>query len=64
MWSYHDKQIKRLKQVYNKASKQTQNRIQELIDTFNFNFDSKSFVFLYFFSSSKFSIVNFVFNCA
>ena len=40
IWSYHDKQIKRLKQVYNKASKQTQNRIQELIDTFNFDFDT------------------------
>lgn len=40
IWSYHDKQIKRLKQVYNKANKQTQNRIQELIDTFNFNFDT------------------------
>nr|DAI88297.1 MAG TPA: VIP2 [Caudoviricetes sp.] len=36
MWKQHDDYMKQLKQLYNKTSKQTQNRLQELFDTFNF----------------------------
>ena len=36
MWEQHDNYMKQLKQIYNKTSKQTQNRLQELFDTFNF----------------------------
>ena len=36
MWEQHDKYMKQLKLLYNKTSKQTQNRLQELFDTFNF----------------------------
>lgn len=36
MWEQHDHYMKQLKQLYNKTSKQTQNRLQELFDTFNF----------------------------
>ena len=36
MWEQHDNYIKQLKQLYNKTSKQTQNKLQELFDTFNF----------------------------
>lgn len=36
MWEQHDKYIKQLKQLYNKTSKQTQNKLQEIFDTFNF----------------------------
>ena len=36
MWEQLDNYMKQLKQLYNKTSKQTQNRLQELLDTFNF----------------------------
>ena len=36
MWEQHDNYMKQLKQIYNKISKQTQNRLQEIFDTFNF----------------------------
>jgi len=36
MWEQHDNYMKQLKQLYNKTSKQTQNRLQEIFDTFNF----------------------------
>jgi hypothetical protein len=36
MWKVHDNYIRQLKQLYNKTSKQTQNRLQEIFDTFNF----------------------------
>ena len=36
MWEQHDNYMKQLKQLYNKTSKRTQNRLQELFDTFNF----------------------------
>lgn len=36
IWNYHDTKMQELKQLYNKTSKQTQNRLQELFDTFNF----------------------------
>lgn len=39
-WQYHNKKIKELKQVYRKISKQTQNKLQEMFDTFDFNFDN------------------------
>ena len=35
MWEQHDKYVKQLKQLYNKTSRQTQNRLQEIFDTFN-----------------------------
>lgn len=39
-WQYHDKKMKELKQLYLKTSKQTQNRLQEIINTFKFDFDT------------------------
>ena len=36
IWNYHDTKMQELKQLYNKISKQTQNRLQEISDTFNF----------------------------
>lgn len=36
MWKVHDDYMKQLKQLYNKTSKQTQNKLQEIFDTFNF----------------------------
>lgn len=35
MWKVHDNYMRHLKQLYNKTSKQTQNRLQEIFDTFN-----------------------------
>ena len=35
MWKVHDNYMRQLKQLYNKTSKQTQNRLQEIFDTFN-----------------------------
>lgn len=39
MWQYHDKKMLELKQLYNKTSKQTQNRLQEIFDSIDFKFD-------------------------
>lgn len=39
-WKFHDDQMIKLKQLYLKTSKQTQNRLQEIIDTFKFDFDN------------------------
>lgn len=39
-WQYHNGKMKELKQLYLKTSKQTQNRLQEIIDTFKFDFDT------------------------
>lgn len=36
MWKVHDNYMRQLKQLYNKTSKQTQSRLQEIFDTFNF----------------------------
>lgn len=36
MWKQHNNYMKQLKQLYDKTSKQTQNRLQEIFDTFNF----------------------------
>ena len=35
MWEQHDHYMKQLKQLYNKTSRQTQNRLQEIFHTFN-----------------------------
>ena len=40
MWQYHDSKLKELKKTYNKVSKQTQNRLQEIFDSFNITFDT------------------------
>ena len=40
MWQYHDKKMKELKKLYTKVSKQTQNRLQEIFDSFNINYDN------------------------
>ena len=40
MWTVHDNYMKQLKQLYNKTSKQTQLRLQELFDTFNFTIEN------------------------
>lgn len=39
MWQYHDSKLKELKKTYNKVSKQTQNRLQEIFDSFNITID-------------------------
>jgi len=39
-WQYHDNKMKELKQLYLKTSKQTQNKLQEIIDTFKFDFNT------------------------
>ncbi len=39
-WQYHNEKMIELKKLYNKTSKQTQNRLQEIFDTFNFTFDN------------------------
>ena len=39
-WQYHDKKMKELKHLYLKTSKQTQNKLQEIIDTFKFDFNT------------------------
>ena len=39
-WKFHDKQMTKLKRLYLKTSKQTQNKLQEIIDTFKFDFDT------------------------
>ena len=39
-WQYHDKKMKELKQLYLKTSKQTQNKLQEIADTFKFTSDN------------------------
>ena len=36
IWNYHDTKMQELKQLYNKISKQTQNRLQEIFYTINF----------------------------
>lgn len=40
MWNEHDKYMQELKKLYNKTSKQTQLRLQELLDTFSFTSDN------------------------
>lgn len=40
IWEYHNQQIQKLKKIYQKVNKQTQNRLQELLDTFNFTLEN------------------------
>lgn len=40
LWQYHDKKMIELKNVYNRVSKQTQNRLQEIFDSIDFNFNN------------------------
>lgn len=40
MWEQHNNYMRQLKQLYNKTSKQTQLRLQELFDTFNFTLEN------------------------
>lgn len=39
-WQYHDNKMIELKKIYNKVSKQTQNRLQEIFDGIDFDFNS------------------------
>jgi len=39
-WKYHDEKMKELKVLYNKISKQTRNKLQELFDTFDFQYET------------------------
>ncbi len=39
-WQYHNNKMKELKQIYNRVSKQTQNKLQEIFDIFSFDFDN------------------------
>lgn len=38
MWEFHDKKMLELKQLYSKTSKQTQNKLQEIFDSFKIQF--------------------------
>ena len=40
MWEQHDNYMKQLKQLYNKTSRQTQLRLQEIFDTFNYTLEN------------------------
>lgn len=35
-WQHHNQEMYKLKQIYNRISKQTQNKLQEIFDTYNF----------------------------
>ncbi len=39
VWNYHDKQLKKLKQIYNRTSKQTQNNLQDIFDSCKIDFE-------------------------
>lgn len=39
-WQYHDAKMRELKQIYNRISKQTQNKLQEIFDSIDFTFDN------------------------
>lgn len=39
-WQYHDNKMIELKKIYNKVSKQTQNRLQEIFDGIDFDFNN------------------------
>lgn len=40
MWQYHDKKMQELKALYNRISKQTQNQLQEIFDSIDFDFSN------------------------
>lgn len=39
-WQYHNQKMKELKQIYNRTSKQTQNKLQEIFDSFKVDFNN------------------------
>jgi hypothetical protein len=39
-WQYHNNKMLELKKVYNKVSKQTQNKLQEIFNSFNIDFNN------------------------
>lgn len=39
-WQYHNEKMKELKQVYNRTNRQTQNKLQEIFDGFNIEFEN------------------------
>lgn len=40
IWNYHNTKMLELKKIYSKVSKQTQNKLQEIFDTFSFTSDN------------------------
>lgn len=38
-WQYHDTKMRELKKVYNRISKQTQNNLQDVFDSFKMDFE-------------------------
>ena len=40
MWKYHDSKMKELKKIYQRTNRQTQNKLQEIFNSFNFNNDN------------------------
>ena len=40
MWTYHDNKMKELKKIYQRTSKQTQNRLQEIFDSIDIDFNN------------------------
>ena len=38
-WQYHNNKMRELKKVYNRISKQTQNELQEIFDSFKIDFE-------------------------
>ena len=38
-WQYHDNKMRDLKKVYNRISKQTQNNLQEIFDSYKIDFE-------------------------
>lgn len=39
-WQHHNQKMQELKKIYSRISKQTQNKLQELLDTFNFEYET------------------------
>lgn len=40
MWQYHDSKMRELKKIYTRINKQTQNRLQEIFDSIDFDFNN------------------------
>ena len=38
-WQYHNSKMLELKKIYNRISKQTQNKLQDIFDSFNIDFE-------------------------
>ena len=39
MWKFHDQKMQELKRIYNRISRQTQNKLQEIFDSIDFTFE-------------------------